>query len=261
MTKVYWLEQLEANLPTAKDWLSRDEALQFDRLRFEKRRSDWLLGRWTAKNAVALSLGLHESPAGLSQVEIRAAPSGAPAVFFVNRFADQTQRVTISLSHSCGRAMCAISLSKVALGCDIEKVEARSDAFVADYFTTDEQLTIAKSAPNARTRVSTLIWSAKESALKALQTGLRLDTRLVSVAAANTLVDSVGWSPLQVLSAEGQTLAGWWRETEGFVLTVVSDSTQIDQPALLSRLPEGQECHIKTCGSMRAAKCELLSGQ
>ena len=233
MTELYCLEQRAADLPTAKNWLSRDEVVCLDRLRFEKRRSDWLLGRWTAKRAVALSLGLRELPADLSQVEIRAEPSGAPAVFLLNRLADPRQKATISLSHSCGRAVCVVVLREVALGCDIEKADPRSDAFVADYFTAEEQVTIARSAPKARARISTLIWSAKESALKALHTGLRADTRSVSVTVTNRPENSPGWSPLQVLCAKGQTLRGWWRETEGFVLTIVSDSALIDQPALL----------------------------
>ena len=53
-TTVAWLEQSEADLPPHDDWLSVDEALQLDRLRFAKRRADWRLGRWTAKPRLEL---------------------------------------------------------------------------------------------------------------------------------------------------------------------------------------------------------------
>ena len=101
----------------------------------------------------------------------------------------------ISLSHSSGRAVCAVALSGAALGCDLEEIAPRSDAFVADYFTSEEQSMVAGSSPAGRPLVSTLIWSAKESALKALQAGLRLDTRSLIV----SVDDSSGaWHPLQV---------------------------------------------------------------
>ena len=68
------------------------------------------------------------------------------------------------------------------LGCDLEIVEPRSDAFVADYFTAEEQEVVRQACPADRFALIALIWSAKESALKALQSGLRIDTRSLSVA-------------------------------------------------------------------------------
>ena len=55
---VYWLEQSEADVPTADDWLSENEVARLNSLRVAKRRADWRLGRWTAKCAVAASLKL-----------------------------------------------------------------------------------------------------------------------------------------------------------------------------------------------------------
>ena len=75
-------------------------------------------------------------------------------------------------------------------------------AFVADYFTPAEQA-LAHRAPSERDwqRVTNLIWSAKESALKVLRTGLRRDTRSVEV----TLGDGDGddWVPLTVEERRG----------------------------------------------------------
>ena len=98
--EVYWLEQSEADLPMADDWLSSSEADRLSKLRFAKRRSDWKLGRWTAKNALALYflyLKLPVDPQVLASIEIRPAPSGAPEAFFQNKPA----AATISLSHPC----------------------------------------------------------------------------------------------------------------------------------------------------------------
>ena len=67
------------------------------------------------------------------------------------------------------------------MGCDLEMIEPRSDAFVADYFTVEEQALVARASAADRSRLLALLWSAKESALKALRAGLRLDTRCVIV--------------------------------------------------------------------------------
>ena len=234
MADVYWLEQSEGDLPPEHDWLSPGEGLVLDSLHFPKRRTDWLLGRWTAKKALAICLGVQQQPAEFARIEIRATLSGAPKAFL----ADRTIATSISLSHSSGRAMCAVVLCETTLGCDLEKVEPRSDAFVEDYFTSEEQATV-RSAPSAdRGHVSTLIWSAKESALKALHTGLRADTRSVSVTANDAQLGLPGWHRLQVRWSEDQNLEGWWQAAHGFVRTVVS-SVALSQPILLTKnLPD-----------------------
>lgn len=234
-TNVYWLEQTESDLPPGDNWLSSDEARQLDRLRFAKRRADWRLGRWTAKRALALCLGIPEQPDVLAKIQIHASPSGAPEVVLdaqlANQLATPPVAYSISLSHSCGRAVCAVALSGAALGCDLEEIAPRSDAFAADYFTIEEQAIVSGSSPSNRPRVSTLIWSAKESALKALHTGLRLDTRSLIVSAGESAGD---WHPLQVRKEDdGQIFVGWWQEFEGFVRTMVSNIVKPIQPIKL----------------------------
>ena len=127
---VYWLEQSAADLPAQNDWLSASDRTRLNAMRFEKRRDDWRLGRWTAKLAVAAYLDLPTDLPALAEIEIRPAPSGAPEVFLAN----QPAEVTISLSHRDGMAICAVAASGVALGCDLEIVEPRSDAFVTRLF-------------------------------------------------------------------------------------------------------------------------------
>src|SRR6516164_3359283 len=174
---VYWLEQTEGDVPPHHDWLSANEAARLNDMRFAKRRADWRLGRWTAKRALAAYLNLPSHPQALTDIELRPASSGAPEVFFANKPA----AVTVSLSHRAGSALCAVALSGAALGCDLEIIEPRSDGFVADYFTPEEQALVAEASAPDRPWLLALLWSAKESALKALRTGLRLDTRCVTI--------------------------------------------------------------------------------
>ena len=237
MTEVYWLEQTEADVPANNDWLSESEAARLNSLRFEKRRRDWRLGRWTAKLAMAAYRNLPGNSQTLRDAEIRPAASGAPEVFF----ADQPAAVTISLSHRDGIAICAVAPSNVALGCDIEIIEPRSAGFIADYFTTEEKEFVARACVNDRSRLLALLWSGKESALKALREGLRLDTRSVAVSlddaerrsaedgrrgvAGSALTHSHEanrWLPLHVHCTTDQIFHGWWQNTENLVRTLVA---------------------------------------
>ncbi len=232
---VYWLEQTEADVPAEDQWLGVQEKQCLSGMRFAKRRADWQLGRWTAKRTLAAHLNLPSDLPSLANVEIRAAASGAPEAFLFN----QPASVTISLSHSTGTAMCVVAPAGVNLGCDLEFIEPRSDAFVADYFTANEQALIGQASATERPRLVNLIWSAKESALKALREGLRLDTNCMDVRPVDLLTsdpeDSLpnpaplplltsapnGWRPLRVSFRKRTVFSGWWREERQLIRSVV----------------------------------------
>ena len=219
---IHWLEQTEADVPAQNQWLNGTEILRLNAMRIPKRRADWRLGRWTAKHAVAACLNLPTEPSTLAKIEIRAASSGAPEVFLH----DEPAEIAISLSHSSGTALCTLAPPEINFGCDLETVEPRSDAFVADYFTVDEESLIAQSPTQERPQLLALLWSAKESALKALRVGLRFDTRCMSV----TPVDDWhptdnpdAWRSLSVRYSRGTVFHGYWRVQDHLVRTVVSD--------------------------------------
>jgi 4'-phosphopantetheinyl transferase len=232
---VYWLEQTATDVPVENDWLNASETVRLNGLRFPKRRADWRLGRWTAKRAVAVCLNLPLDRHTLAGIEIRPAPSGAPEVFLANTPA----HATISLSHREGTAVCAVVLSTAALGCDLEMIEQHSDAFVADYFTAEEQKLVADTPAVDRLRLLALLWSAKESMLKALHAGLRLDTRSVIVRPVHEDEDGEcaadAWHPLRVSGANGQVFHGWWRYTDHLLRTVVAAPPPI--PPILLKIP------------------------
>ena len=108
------------------------------------------------------------------------------------------------------------------LGCDLEKVEKRSRSFEETFFNTAELAMLEQQKNGDRARLVTLIWSAKESALKALREGLRMDTRAVEVSLTGSLVGDE-WTPLTVRHGAGESFRGLWRTHEEFVLTVVAE--------------------------------------
>jgi 4'-phosphopantetheinyl transferase len=246
---VYWLEQSVADVPELPAWLSAQEATRLGSLRFAKRHADWQLGRWTAKVALAMHWKLTAQPGMLADIEIHPAPSGAPEAFFQSEPAD----VSISLTHRDGRAMCAVAPAGTALGCDLEVIEPRSDGFITDYLSADEQALVARVTPAERPALVTLLWSAKESALKALRTGLRLDTRCIAVELHDSaqpaeegrspkrtffsprqLFGDRSWRTLQVRAPQGRSFLGWWQLGSGNLLRTLVAAPAPNQPILLN---------------------------
>jgi 4'-phosphopantetheinyl transferase len=237
----YWLEQRVADVPVQDDWLSARDAASLNTMRFEKRRSDWRLGRWTAKLALASHLHLPADFQTLAEIEIRATASGAPEVFLSCDPAD----VSISISHSARTALCAIAGSGAAppsdLGCDLEIAEPRCDAFATDYFTIPEQELVARADATDRPALLALLWSAKESVLKAMRVGLRMDTRCLTVIPMSSvqLHTSDAWYPLQVRSGSDRTFQGWWRYAHPLIRTIIA-SRPTSEPIPLA---------VPNCGS------------
>ena len=228
-----WLSQGMNDAPADDVWLSALEAGYVSRLRFAKRRTEFRLGRWTAKLALARYLGLPRDGAELRRIVIDRAPDGAPAPIVDGRPAP----AYITMTDRADQAVCLVGPRGTALGCDLELVEPRSEAFVRDYFTPAEQALYFGSAQDADTRalVANLVWCGKESALKVLRTGLRRDTRSVEVSFPTRRAEG-GWQPMLVRAAEGTSFPGWWQRFGAFVLTVAA-ATPFAPPTALEEPP------------------------
>jgi 4'-phosphopantetheinyl transferase len=214
---VGWLLVGAADVPNGDGWLSPRERDVQARFRFPKRWSEWRLGRWTAKRAVAAFLDLPDPAA----VEVLAAHDGAPEAFVHGA----PPGVTVSISHRTGTALCAVAPGHADLGCDLEAVEPRSEAFARDYFTRAEVESIDRGPVAERDLLVTLVWSAKESALKALRTGLRADTREVEVEVDLPGTKEGPWSTLAVHHLDtARVFRGWWRRHDGLLMTVLAGS-------------------------------------
>jgi 4'-phosphopantetheinyl transferase len=132
---------------------------------------------------------------------------------------------SLSISHSGGRGFCAVSLEGRALGCDVERIEVRSAAFIRDYFLPEEQDRVYQGCETVQPMLANLIWSAKESAMKVLREGLRVDTRRLEVQLGES---ASGWNALQVYDRETDvTWPGHWRRSRDFVMTLVGVHTLV----------------------------------
>ena len=235
-----WLARGEIELPRHDRWLSAAERDQAASIRFTKRRQEYLTRRWTAKQAVAAVVDpdrAEPDPSGLAAIEIRNHASGAPWVAIDGEPAP----IEVSMTDRAGWAICLVGTPAATerLGVDLELVEPRTERFIDDYLTAPEQAYV-RSHPvgEERDAAANLLWSAKESALKVLQVGLRADTRTIEVTVHDDLHDrGDGWSPLTLLGHDGAGFHGWWRRDGRFVLTIAT-RTRIEPP---TRLPGSAE--------------------
>lgn len=215
-------------VPVDDEWLTVPEAERLASFPYAKRRSEARLGRWTAKNAVARVLHLGGWRGQLDGIVIRNAADGAPEVFL----ADTPAPFRISMTDRADWAVCVVTQegADVDVGCDLEVVEPRSRQFVRDWFTPLER-DLVYGGDDADL-LANLVWSAKESALKVLRTGLRRDTRSVEVRLFADERD--GWNRMEIHSVEGSVFPGWWRRAGAFVFTFAASRPTIP-PAALDR--------------------------
>ena len=218
---IYWLEQRQSDVSGDDGWLSCAEREQSNAMHVPKRRSDWLLGRWTAKTALARFYQLPASAQTLASIELRADSSGAPVVFH----GGEKSELAVSLSHSNRNAFFTIAPPGKAIGCDLEKIEPRSAAFIEDYCTESECHLVDAAAPEDRPLLVNLLWSAKESVLKLLRIGLRGDTRSISVVidTSSLSLGSEQWLVFQARSSSAQMFFGLWSESNCFIKTIAAE--------------------------------------
>jgi 4'-phosphopantetheinyl transferase len=217
---LYWLSERRSDVPQDTGWLTPREREFAGRLKIEKRRADWILGRWTAKRALRAYLSNIIPGLDVSEIDIRAADDGAPEAFLGNTRCP----AAISLSHSAGIGLCVVTETTIAPGCDVEYIEDRGERFVSDYFLAGERNMVLKCDAAERAMMATLIWSAKESALKILRRGLRRDTRSVRVQPVSEY-DSGVWNAFSVTCTEThRRFYGWWRSGDGYIATVAADA-------------------------------------
>ncbi len=225
---IHWLTQSHETLPGTAVFLSEKEAARLASLQTEKRRRDWLLGRWTAKRLLqTIVWEASQATVPLDLITVANNADGVPMVASQLPLVDG--QYSISLSHAHGQALvAAVAKPNWPIGCDIEKIAPRGEAFIDDYFTETEALLVRQVAGAQRDVLVTAVWSAKESVLKALHLGLSVDTRAVACLLDPGERPSDIWMPFKVCCDNGRLprpaphLSGWWRVMDGFVLTLVT---------------------------------------
>ncbi len=248
---INWLVKSSSEYPPIKQgsapagMLSRSEQSVFGGLRTDKRRHDWLLGRWTSKLLVQAVIREHSGATiPLDAVNITNDADGAPCVICDSPGAQHP--ITLSISHSGDRAFCAavgiFSSSSIPVGClgaDIEMVQSRPPGFEQDYFTETEIALVSGLPAPTRDILVTATWSAKEASFKALRLGLTIDTRSATCFIEPVVDPACSWTPFEIrwdvrrlnrcaaAPLNLPELIGWWRIMDGYVLTLTANRSML----------------------------------
>lgn len=226
MQTVYWSSKTIQDVPEDLNWLSDSEKQFLETLRFAKRRQDWLMGRWTGKT---LLQKVHPDckTARLSELSILKAKNGAPYALLKQR----NLSGMLSLTHREQFAVAAwCPYAGIKIGVDLEEIEPKQDNFINDFFTMDEAAWVFALPVEQRAWSASLIWSAKETMLKALQTGLSMDTRQIAIGSFEA-TDKTGWQEIPILRSPSRMncQAIFWRTLNSGLLTmaVLSDEIKV----------------------------------
>ena len=212
MTPPCWHLRTLDDVPAGDDWLAPAELAALGDRQVPKRRAEWRLGRFAAKEALAARLGV-----GFDRITVLAAPDGAPEPYVDSRPVEST----LSISHRGGWGLAVVGDGGVGVGGDLELVEARSDAFLREWFSDGEQRQVFGSSD--RDRLGALLWSAKEATAKVLREGLRLDVRNAVVALRAHEGAEGGWRQFRVdWATEARSVQGWWRVDDSLVVAIAA---------------------------------------
>lgn len=232
---LYWLLQSQTAHPdlpmgqAPEGLLATEEYDQLDRFSSERRRRDWLLGRWTAKRLLQQVVEhRYDIQTPLHAITIQTTANGAPFTDF--RLPQTGQGFSLSLSHKQGYAFCAVVEGRhVPVGADLEWIEPRDDHFVETFFSSAEQALLVDHKRRLYDMHVTALWSAKEAALKATGFGLHIDPPAVSCLLQPVAAEPQNWIPFKIEWCGNQRreqglpeLAGWWQTIGHFVLTVAT---------------------------------------
>lgn len=215
--------QHQEDVPVHFEWLHPLEIAYLETLRFDKRRLDWLLGRWTSKVLLQQVL-CPDAP--LSEIEIRKGQNREPLVYLKEELAG----CRLSISHSHGKAFCVLSRDNNPVGCDLEKVESRSELFIRDYFTEREHrlFTEKYSQVFGRDAFYTLLWSAKESVMKACLSGLSIPAKNIDLQEIKGF-NADSWSEISLENRVSKALYhGFFKLGDGFAWAVLAEVGQGD---------------------------------
>ncbi|MBW2306502.1 MAG: polyketide synthase dehydratase domain-containing protein [Deltaproteobacteria bacterium] len=155
--------------------LNHNERETFRKLgKSEKRRTQWLMGRSVAKDAVRVLLKQHyDIELGPADVEIGQDEYGRPVP--QGAWAQTIELVPVlSLAHTNGIAVAIAGLLNPdqGIGIDIEQVRSLEEGFETTAFTPEELDLLNSVEVSARQQWVIRLWCAKEALAKALGRGL-----------------------------------------------------------------------------------------
>jgi len=132
--------------------------------------TDFLAGRTALKSALNQYLSKNKIDS-LEKVVIKNSQSGQPYI-------EGYETLHCSIGHSYGWGVGAVAPFRI--GVDIEKIRPHQDS-LTNYIAESDELTLVQNFFNDQTDKITLIWTIKESVMKALGVGFKISPKQVKI--------------------------------------------------------------------------------
>lgn len=208
-----------------KVFLNSDECLRYESMKFERRRTTFLLGRYAAKQA----LSSYYNESDLSRIVIVSGVFGQPVVQYLC-----PSHANVTISHTQQTA-CAIAFPDVhPMGLDIESIDgAKSEVLKSQM--TNRELDYLVGLKLDEIAGLTLLWSAKEALSKILKCGLTCPFEILAI---RSVREFKNWHEGEFYNFPQYRFQSWI--TEGVVCTFVFPGrTQIktEMDRFLAALP------------------------
>jgi 4'-phosphopantetheinyl transferase len=152
-------------------FLHPQEQKYYGTLTFEKRIKSYLIGRLTAKKALALLVGADN----LAKISIQAGIFTQPIAMY-----EEKQNIQVSISHSDNFGAALAFPEAHPMGIDIERINrAKNEAIERE--VTAAEIKLITGLPFSYEVMLTLLWTVKEALSKVLRTGLMTPFKIFEV--------------------------------------------------------------------------------
>lgn len=190
ITETIWCASADDEVERYEDFLTPGERIASREYTMERRRQ-WLLGRVAAKRAIREHLKLrHNFEISYTDIEIVSSKFDRPglALHSISSIAKDMRRTVVeetsfSISHTDDIAIASACSKQTEgyTGVDIERIRPLKERVIRAYMTPRETSEYSSLSGDAKIRYSVLVWSAKESYLKAVGTGLLMHPNRVEI--------------------------------------------------------------------------------
>jgi 4'-phosphopantetheinyl transferase len=153
------------------EFLHPDERMYYDKLKFDKRRISYLLGRISAKKAI----GALSSYEDLPHIAIM------PGIFqFPIVRHSVTRNLQVCITHCDNIGISLAYPEEHPVGIDLERTDEVNTEIIKEQLTPAE-LAMAAALPLLPSAAYSMIWTMKEALSKILKTGLTMNLQLLEI--------------------------------------------------------------------------------
>jgi len=151
--------------------LHPEELSRFDKFKYNRRKISYLLGRFSAKQAIKALTGISNS----QKIWIESGVFQFPVVN-----CKELSNIQVSISHCENIGICIAFPEVHPMGIDLEKISLSNLDVVSSQLTSKEKK-LLENIPLSKIEGYTAIWSIKESLSKVLKTGMMINFELLEI--------------------------------------------------------------------------------